>query len=467
MAKRLAKETVAAGQRATSTCLAATAAAMMEGVRQRIVRVAVAAVAIALLLFAVPLAVIVRSALFDDERRELEGAALQAAVRIDPDFAHGDSVELPHNTDQQVGVYDVSLRLRFGHGPETADAVVQHAATGSVADGQIGGELIVAVPVTSQEKVVGVVRAAQPVQVIWNHVLLAWLALTAFAGTAFGVAVVVARRQARHLSAPLEALAKTSERIAAGDLTVRAEPSPIPEIGRVAETHNAMVDKLGDMLQRERRFTANASHQLRTPLTGLQLGLETAQEQAAVHPEFDLRPALQEAGDRAEELHRTIDDLLQVARLPSDQWAAAEPVPLEDVLAEAERRWHGPLAKQGRRLTLRRRQGMTAAEVPGRVVGQILDILIDNASRHGIGAVTVTARDIGDAAAIDVADEGSLSAPATKLFTRGMPTDSGHGIGLGLAQSLAEACGGRLNRTSQAPTTFSLVLPQSPDTGTP
>jgi signal transduction histidine kinase len=439
---------------------------MMEGVRERIVRVAVAAVAIALLLFAVPLAVVVRTALFDDERRELEGAALQAAVRIDPDFAHDEPVELPHN-EQRVGVYDVGLRLRLGHGPPTGDAVVQSAATGSVADGQIDGELIVAVPVTSQEKVVGVVRAAQPVQIVWNRVLLAWLALTALAGAAFGVAVLVARRQARHLSAPLEALAKTSERIAAGDLTVRAEPSTIPEIGRVADTHNAMVDKLGDMLQRERHFTANASHQLRTPLTGLQLGLEAAQEQAARDPEFDLRPALQEAGDRAEELHRTIDDLLQVARLPSDQWAAAEPVPLDDVLAEAERRWHGPLAKEGRRLTLRRRPGMAAAEIPGRVVGQILDILIDNASRHGVGAVTITARDIGDAAAIDVADEGSLTAPRTEVFTRDAATDSGHGIGLGLAHSLAEACGGRLNLTSQAPTTFSLVLSHNSDSETP
>ena len=91
----------------------------------------------------------------------------------------------------------------------------------------------------------------------------------------------------------------------------------------------------------------------------------------------DLR--CRKAGDRAEELHRTIDDLLQVARLPSDQWAAAEPIPLDDVLAEAERRWHGPLAKQGRRLAMRRRQGMATAEVPGRVVGQILDILLDNA----------------------------------------------------------------------------------------
>src|SRR4029450_2358234 len=130
-------------------------------------------------------------------------------------------------------------------------------------------------------KVVGLVRAAQPVRVIWNRVVLAWLALAALAATAFGVAVLVARRQARHLSAPLEALAETSEQIAAGDLTVRAEPSGIPEIGRVAETHNAMVDRLGDMLQRERHFTGNAAQQLRTPLTGLPLGRGGAQEQAA------------------------------------------------------------------------------------------------------------------------------------------------------------------------------------------
>jgi signal transduction histidine kinase len=157
--------------------------------------------------------------------------------------------------------------------------------------------------------------------------------------------------------------------------------------------------------------------------------------------------------------------LLQVARLPSDQWAATEPVPLDDVLAETERRWHGPLAKQGRRLSLRRPQDKAIAKIPGRVVGQILDILLDNASGHGLGAVTVTvtARDIGDAVAIEVADEGFLSIPMTNLFTRESGAGAGHGIGLGLARSLAEACGGRLNVASEAPTTFSLVLPLDPD----
>ena len=369
---------------------------MMEGVRERIVRVAVAAVAIALLLFAVPLAVIVRSALFDDETRELEAAALQGAVRIDPDFSRDEPVELPHNSDQQVGAYDVSSRLRFGRGPATGDTIVRQAAAGSVAEGQAGGELIVAVPVTSQEKVVGVVRAAQPVQVIWTPGSARLARTYRFGGRRVRCGRARARRQARHLSAPLETLARTSEQIAAGDLTVRAEPSGILEIGRVAETHNAMVDKLDDMLERERHFTANASHQLRTPLTGLQLGLRLPKNKLHETPAStcDQRCRRQTIRPRSCIARSTTCFRSPAFLLTSGQRPTR--FRLTTFLVETERRWHGPLATQGRRLSLRRPQDMAIAKVPGRVVGQVLDILLDNASGHGLGAVTVTARDIGD-----------------------------------------------------------------------
>ena len=306
-------------------------------------------------------------------------------------------------------------------------------------------------------------RAAQPVQLIWNRVVLAWLALTALAAAAFGVAVLVARRQARHLSAPLETLAKTSEQIAAGDLTVRAEPSGIPEIGRVAETHNAMVDKLDDMLERERHFTANASHQLRTRSPVFSSAWRLPKNKLHETPASTCDQRCRKQTIRPRSCIAPSTTCFRSPAFPSDQWAAADPVPLDDVLVETERRWHGPLAKQGRRLSLRRPQDMAIAKVPGRVVGQILDILLDNPSGHGLGAVTVTARDIGDAVAIDVADEGFLSIPMTNLFTRESGTGVGHGIGLGLAGSLAEACGGRLHIASEAPTTFSLVLPLNPD----
>jgi hypothetical protein len=145
--------------------------------RQRVVRVAVVAVAVALVLFAVPLAIVIRSEFFTQERGELERTALAAAVRVGPQFAAGDQVELPFaQTDTAVGVYDLKLVLRAGHGPASADPITRRAARGGV-DGQIGRDLVVSVPVSSSEEVVGVARASIASSVVWARVIRAWLVL--------------------------------------------------------------------------------------------------------------------------------------------------------------------------------------------------------------------------------------------------------------------------------------------------
>lgn len=424
--------------------------------RQRVVRVAVGAVAVALVLFAVPLAIMVRSAFFTQERVELERAALAAALRVGPQFATGDQVELPAAAaDNPVGVYDRKMRLRAGKGPREADLVTRNAAKGVVADGQIGRDLVVAVPVTSTEKVVGVVRASVADTVVWTRVILAWLAMAALAVGSLLVAVLVARRQARLLSEPLEALSNVSRRIADGDLAARADLSAIPEIHRVAQTHNAMVGRLTEMIDKERHFSANASHQLRTPLTGLQLGLEAA----LTNPPDDLRPVLLTAAEQVRELRRTVDEVLALARLGSDQWLVVTPRALGQLMDEVEARWHGPLAAQGRRLQVILEPDLAAIEVPGSVITQILNVLIDNALRHGSGAVTLNAREISDALAVDVADEGSITIESAVVFDRGTSGDEGQGIGLALARSLAEASGGRLVLARRSPATFTLFLP--------
>lgn len=427
--------------------------------RQRIVRVAVVAVMAALIMFAVPLAVVVRSSLFSEERRELERAALQAAARVGPEFATGDPVELPVDQTRTIGLYDSTLHLRAGLGPANGDSVVAQAATGSLADAEIGDNLVVAVPVTASEAVVGVVRAAIPTRVVWYSVFLAWLVLAALAAVALTVAVLVARRQSGLLSEPLESLSETSQRVADGDLTARAELSGIPEIQRVADTQNAMVGRLAELLEREHHFSADASHQLRTLLAGLELGLENALSQAR-HTDFDARAALIEATEGVQELHRTVEDLLQIARLRPDQRLTAEPAPIESVLVETERRWHGPLAREGRRLTVQLDPDLKTAAVPERAVVQALNILVDNALRHGTGTVTITGRGIGDTVAVDVSDEGSVALNPRTLFERGSPDNAGHGIGLALARSIAEACGGRLQLATTSPTRLSLLLPQ-------
>ncbi|MET7618030.1 HAMP domain-containing sensor histidine kinase [Streptomyces sp. NPDC005408] len=426
--------------------------------RQRVVRVALVAALVALALLAVPLAVVIRASFFADERGELEREATAAAVRVSPDFAAGDPVELPRGQSEgQLGVYDLGLRLRAGTGPAAADSVTRRAVAGSVVQRQIGGELVAAVPVSSDERVIGVVRASTSTQSVWNRILLAWGALLGAALLALGAAVLVARWQARALSAPLESLSRTSQAIAAGDLTARAAHSGITEIDQVAGAHNAMVERLAHLLQHERHFTANASHQLRTPLTGMQLGLETALATDGT----DLRAALEEALEQSHHLQRTIDEVLQLATAEPTSATRAGAQAAGELLEQAERRWHGPLAREGRRIEFVLDPATATLPVPGRTTDQILDILLDNARRHGSGTVTVSLRDIGAALALDVSDEGTLSVDAKALFDRGTTTGPGQGIGLSLAADLAESAGARLSLTRTAPTRFTLLLPHA------
>lgn len=253
----------------------------------------------------------------------------------------------------------------------------------------------------------------------------------------------------------MEALAAASQRVAGGDLTARAGLSIIPEIDRVAQTQNAMVGRLTEMIEKERHFSANASHQLRTPLTGLQLGLEAALK----NPSADLSRALLDASRRVRELDRTVEEVLALARLGPDQWLVAGPVPLGRLMSEVEGRWHGPLAGQGRRLLVSLATEVTTIDVPGSLATQILDVLIDNALRHGRGTVTLTAREVGQTPAVDVADEGSIAMTPAAVFDRGTSGGDGPGIGLALARSMAEASGGRLLLTRMSPATFTLFLP--------
>lgn len=413
---------------------------------------------VALVLFALPLGAALRAYLFADERNELEREALAAAVHVGPDFASGDRVELPPSPqDVRIGVYDMQLRRQAGTGPRKAGASARHAARGSVSGARTtaSGELVAAVPVSRNERVVGVVRASTDSRGVWWHVVEGWLALVATALAALGAAILVARRQARALTGPLESLSRQCRAVTDGDLTARASPSAIAEIDQVARTHNDMIAGLSQILERERNFASNASHQLRTPLTGLNLALEAA----LTNPEADLRSALQEAADSSRRLQATVDEVLALARSRTpDTFAVDEQLgPLLDGL---EHRWHGLFAADDRRLAIRVEPSARTWRVP-RVCGQVLDALLDNARAHGHGTVEVGVRELVGAVALDVADEGRLSADVPPLFTRGRSGGTGTGIGLVLARDLAESAGCRLNLARSDPTTFTLLCPQS------
>lgn len=436
---------------------------MIGHMRRLVVRTTLVVVTLALLVFAIPFGVAARFWFFGDERGELERQALAAAVQVGPQFTDGDPIELPAaESDISVGVYDLQGRLEAGRGPSTAaDVVTRAASSGSVVDSQDGGELIVAVPATSAESVVAVVRAAVPVGLVWQRIIWTWLTELGLAGCALLIAMLVARRQARALTAPLEALSETSSRIADGDLTARAASSRIPEIAQVAETHNAMIEQLTVMVERGRHFNADASHQLRTPLTGLQLGLDAALEDPAADA-HELRAVLASSRDQVENLHRRLDDVLELAKAGRGRWPTATQTSVATAVEELERRWHGRFADRGRLIAVHIDDTVGAQMVPTSLLAQVLDVLADNTFHHGRGTLTVAVREIGGALAIDLADEGSLLLTGDLLFNRGISGSGGPGIGLALARQLTESIDGRLVLARSDPTTFTVLLP-APD----
>ena len=424
--------------------------------RTRIVGLAVLAAVLAIGLFGIPLAAGVLKYAVSDERTKLLRMADAAAAAVAADVLRGDTpTDLPNPKDEtRLAVY-VNRGLRImGTGPEGGDAQVHRALRGEINTGDLNGDLVVAVPVTDDSNVIGAVRAASPRAAIYRQIALVWLGMLGLAGLAIGTVWLVARRQARRLARPLEELSDAARRLGQGDFSVRTTPAYIPEIDSVGSALNSTAGRLDDMLARERSFSADASHQLRTPLTGLRLRLESA----LVRPGEDLRHAITDGIAAADRLEQTIEELLALAR--DTRSSNATPLDLSGLLDEIERGWHDRLAAQDRTLRVAVDPQAPTSLASTAAVRQVLTVLLDNAATHGSGTVSVAVRNAADALAIDVSDEGAgITAPEPELFTRRSRLADGHGIGLALARSLAEAEGGRLRLTRPTPPTFTLLVP--------
>jgi signal transduction histidine kinase len=173
----------------------------------------------------------------------------------------------------------------------------------------------------------------------------------------------------------------------------------------------------------------------------------------------DPTPSLVSAIAAVDRLERTVEDLLTLAR---DNRRHADAIDVHEVLDELEHEWHRRPATSERPLRITIDPDVPPCGASAAAVRQVLAVLLDNAAVHGDGLVSVTARDAGDVLAIDVTDQGpGVAVPESDLFTRRTDAADGHGIGLALARSLAEAEGGRLRLTGAHPATFTLLLPSA------
>jgi signal transduction histidine kinase len=422
-------------------------------VRRRLVLAIAGVAALAVILFAVPLGLVLQRTYRDEELLRLQRDTVAATREIDLGTGKSDQIELPRDP-AVLGVYGADGRRLAGRGPATADGVVREALRRNRPSDRVSdGRLVVAVPLIVNERVTGAVRSERDDAQATSLARGRWWLLAGIAAAVVALAVLAAAALGRRLARPLEQLAGAARRLGDGDFSVRAPRAGVREVDEVAAALDSAAERLDDLISRERAFSADASHQLRTPLAALRLELEAMELRGASSAELDA------ALNQVERLQETVGTLLALAR---DAPRRAALTPLQALFDELEQRWHGPLAAEGRPLRVRVEEDVASVRGSATVLREILDILLDNAQRHGAGAVAVHARRAGPSVAVDVGDEGPGPALGPEeLFARRSASGDGHGIGLALARSLAYAEGARLTLTRTAPPVFTLLLADS------
>jgi signal transduction histidine kinase len=423
--------------------------------RRRVLVAIVGIAALAVALFAVPLALSVERLYHDETAGALSRDAAWIAAAIPDDVMKKGpaAVSLPKGVPSglRVGVYTTDGALLFGDGPKRSDLAV-HSRDGHVHEAVENGFLAVSAPIPSDESRKGLVRVATPYDEVSDRVHDAWLLMAGLSVVVVSLAVGLALRQSSRLAAPLEHLTRAALSLGAGDFSIRAPRSDVREADVAGLALESTARRLGEVLERERAFSADVSHQLRTRLTGMLLGLESALARPDAHREDAIRTALA----RGEQLRTVIEDLVRLSRESGDQSLCLD---VRTFLDELRGEWYGGLAAQGRFLSLNLPDQLPSVAASPAALRQILQVLLDNAVAHGKGEITVDVADLGDGIAIEVADQGVGIPEGLDVFTRRSGNEEGHGIGLALARSLAEAEGGRLILRRPSPPVFSLLLP--------
>jgi signal transduction histidine kinase len=307
--------------------------------------------------------------------------------------------------------------------------------------------VVVAAPVIHNRESIGAVRITASLAEVDERVLRTWVGLGLIGLAVVFIGLALAWLLATSLARPVRRLEEAAVRLGSGDLEARATPDGPEEVATLARSFNRMAGALSSNIRAQRDFVANASHQLRTPLTGMKLRLEAIEEEGGF------------AGDQAakaeaevDRLSALVDDLLELARAASVE-GAAEPVDLAALARAAAERWAGPAEAAGDRIAVRAR-GECRVVASASDLSQVLDNLIENSIRYTPSGteITVETRAVDGKATLAVADDGP-GIPADerdRIFERfyrgstGMHAGPGTGLGLAVVAELVQRWDGEM-----------------------
>lgn len=340
------------------------------------------------------------------------------------------------------------LARDFSTRPEIRAALAGERSGGVRTSTTLGHDLLyVAIPVASGGVVHGAVRISYPTSTVDARVRSNWLRLGGLAAAVLASVAGAGLVLARGVTEPVRRLEAASHQLAGGDFAVWVpEDDGPPELRALARSFNVMAGRIDQLIGANRRFVADASHQLRTPLTALQLQLETLEGARPAQRRDKVEAALAET----ERLGRLVESLLVLARADAGPMAEVT-VDLADAVRDRVAVW-GPVARE--------RDVEVTVEVPPdtpvRAMSGAIEQVLDNLLSNAIAAsppgrpVGLTVLAHGTDVELHVTDRGpGMTAEqrerAFERFWRA-PEASGRGFGLGLAivHQLVTASGGEV-----------------------
>ncbi|MFF9792920.1 ATP-binding protein [Streptomyces bacillaris] len=409
--------------------------------RRRLINSTLAVVLVVIAVFGVSLVIVETRTISASAQESVESEALRLISVVDSRLL-GDEVINAGVLSEQID----PIRFALIEIPGREPIAVGERPTGSVLRAIETGEQ--GEKVTVEES-----RSAVTREVGRTLLIIGAVALLAIIS-----AVLLAVRQANRLASPLTDLAETAERLGSGDPRPRHKRYGVPELDRVADVLDASAERIARMLTAERRLAADASHQLRTPLTALSMRLE---EISVTDDPETVKEEANIALTQVERLTDVVERLLTNSRDP--RTGSAVVFDLDEVIKQQIEEWRPAYRSTGRALVCSGKHGLRAVGTPG-AVAQVLAALIENSLMHGGGTVALRTRVTGNQVVIEVTDEGP-GVPAelgARIFERTISGRNSTGIGLAVARDLAEADGGRLELLQQHPAVFALFLSRIP-----
>lgn len=330
---------------------------------------------------------------------------------------------------------------------------------------------LVTVPIIDRGRMLGIVQVGSPLEEIQEALDQLLLVLSVSVPLVLVLASLGGLFLADQALKPVDRITRTAQKIGSGDLSQRIplEGLPRDEIGRLAETFNEMISRLESSFEQMKRFTADASHELKTPLSILRGEVEVGlmRERSPAEYQEILKSCLEEIG----RMSRIVDDLLTLAR--TDLGSLGLRLERLDLMEVAEEVWRGfyrEAVARGLKFSL---EG-TRVEVLGdrEKLRRAIANLVDNAVKYTPdgGYIKVEVGSEDDFATVSVSDTGEGIPPEhqERVFDRFYRVDKarsrergGTGLGLSICKGIVEAHGGRISLESEpgVGSTFKVFLP--------